>query len=84
MFPRFPISPCEILHMSQPLERRESKKGSIYFRFGHYNTSIYVECQTMSAKVLALRKWACQRHNDPNNNPQHVWQFQDPFPLTVD
>ena len=45
-----------------------------------HNSPIYDECQTQSAKVLAL-PWKRAHQDDSNDTPQPIGEFQVDFPL---
>ena len=46
----------------------------------NYNSPIYDECQTQSAKVLGL-PWKRAHQDESNDTPQPIWEFQVDFPL---
>ena len=54
--------------------------SSHYYYLLIHNSSIYDECQTQSAYVLAL---PCKRayQDDSNDTPQPIFEFQVDFPL---
>ena len=64
--------------MCEPLQASLYLVGLLWYAY--HNSTIYHQCQTQSAWVLALPLKRAHQ-NDSNDTPQHICEFQVGFSL---